>query len=319
MTSSGRATTRTPFASTTPSRTRIASRSSCELAALAGFERLNLTTFYGRSSAATDQDRVATAAATRRIERADVDANDYGVRAFGERLLGRARLETGLDLNGRFGLNAVDDLITFTPSGDVASTRPLTSIDVRGAQELAVRESRQPRSRPSSPWARACAATTSARATKAATSARVRRRRPGAPATWQSRPAASAAFTLTAQVARGFRDPTLSDRYYRGPTGRGFIRGNPDLDPESSLQFDGSLRFTGRRLRLAAYGYHYRIDDLVERYEAEPDTFFFRNRGRARLRGLELEAQVDLRPGTERRPRGGRRPRRGRRYQRTAG
>ncbi len=28
-------------------------------------------------------------------------------------------------------------------------------------------------------------------------------------------------MTFTAQVARGFRDPTLSDRFYRGPTGRG--------------------------------------------------------------------------------------------------
>ena len=33
------------------------------------------------------------------------------------------------------------------------------------------------------------------------------------------------------QVARGFRDPLLSDRYFRGPSGRGFITGNPDLDP----------------------------------------------------------------------------------------
>ena len=43
---------------------------------------------------------------------------------------------------------------------------------------------------------------------------------------------------MTAQVARGFRDPILSDRFYRGPVGRGFIEGNPDLKPETSLQFD---------------------------------------------------------------------------------
>ena len=28
-------------------------------------------------------------------------------------------------------------------------------------------------------------------------------------------------FSATAQAAWGFRDPTLSDRYFRGPTGRG--------------------------------------------------------------------------------------------------
>ncbi|MGE3190407.1 MAG: TonB-dependent receptor, partial [Vicinamibacterales bacterium] len=100
--------------------------------------------------------------------------------------------------------------------------------------------------------------------------------------------------TLNAQVARGFRDPVLSDRYYRGPTGRGFITGNPDLDPETSLQLDLGVRYTASRARLGAFYYRYRIDDLVERYETEPDFFFFRNRGRARLQGLEVEAQAEL-------------------------
>ena len=40
--------------------------------------------------------------------------------------------------------------------------------------------------------------------------------------------------------------------------------------------------------------YHYRIDDLIERYQTETDFFFFRNRGRARLRGFEVEARSDL-------------------------
>ena len=37
--------------------------------------------------------------------------------------------------------------------------------------------------------------------------------------------------------------------------------------------------------------FHYRIDDLIERYQTTTDFFFFRNRGRARLRGIEVEAQ----------------------------
>ncbi|RLE18527.1 MAG: hypothetical protein DRJ65_21310, partial [Acidobacteria bacterium] len=48
---------------------------------------------------------------------------------------------------------------------------------------------------------------------------------------------------LTLQVAHGFRDPLLSDRYYRGETGRGFITGNPDLDPETADQLDLALRY----------------------------------------------------------------------------
>jgi outer membrane receptor protein involved in Fe transport len=101
-------------------------------------------------------------------------------------------------------------------------------------------------------------------------------------------------FTFTAQLSRGFRDPVLSDRYFRGPSGRGFITGNPDLRPETSLQLDLAARYTLPRAQVGVFFYHYRITDLVERYQAETDFFFFRNRGRARLRGFEVEARSDL-------------------------
>jgi len=103
-------------------------------------------------------------------------------------------------------------------------------------------------------------------------------------------------LTFTGQVARGFRDPTLSDRFYRGPIGRGFIEGNPDLTPETSLQFDITARYVTGPMRLVAAAYHYRIGSLVERYAATPALFLFRNRGRAELKGLEIEAQITL-PG----------------------
>ena len=56
-------------------------------------------------------------------------------------------------------------------------------------------------------------------------------------------------FSVTAQVSRGFRDPVLSDRYFRGPSGRGFITGNPDLEPERvcSSTFRPATRRRGRR------------------------------------------------------------------------
>jgi outer membrane receptor protein involved in Fe transport len=101
-------------------------------------------------------------------------------------------------------------------------------------------------------------------------------------------------FSFTGQVARGFRDARISDRYFRGVTGRGFVTGNPDLEPETSIQFDGVVRYTASRWRWSFYFYEYRIDDLIERYEEEEDFFYFRNRGRARIRGIELEAQGEL-------------------------
>nr|MBA3269104.1 TonB-dependent receptor [Acidobacteriota bacterium] len=100
--------------------------------------------------------------------------------------------------------------------------------------------------------------------------------------------------STTVQIARGFRDPVLSDRYFRGPSGRGFITGNPDLNPETSFQIDLGIRYTSARVRGATYVYQYRLDDLIERYATDTDFFFFRNRGRARLRGIEAELQATL-------------------------
>jgi iron complex outermembrane receptor protein len=69
----------------------------------------------------------------------------------------------------------------------------------------------------------------------------------------------------TLQYVRGFREPTLSDRYFRGVSGRGFVVGNPDLRPERSDQFDLALRAAfSERARIALYGYLYRIHDVIE-------------------------------------------------------
>ena len=54
------------------------------------------------------------------------------------------------------------------------------------------------------------------------------------------------------------------------------------------------LRYSAGGFRAAAYAYEYRIEDLIERYQTETDFFFFRNRGEARVRGIEAEAQVEL-------------------------
>ena len=262
-----------------------------------GFQRLGVTSFIGSHTQVTDQDRFATATTGRSIERADVAARDFQVRGFGERLFGKSRLEIGLDVNGRFGLNALDDLITFNLAGDVVSTRPNVSVDSASRTD-----------------AGAYVSIDSAVSSRLVVGAGVRAdyvttkneggyfgdRSTGhgsfsgfASATLGS----FKGFSLTGQVARGFRDPVLSDRYYRGPTGRGFITGNPDLDPETSIQGDVALRYLAPRLRLATFYYDYRIHDLIERYSTATDFFLFRNRGTARIRGFEVEGQADLGAG----------------------
>ena len=263
----------------------------------AGFQRLNITGFWGAFQQRTDQDRFATATSGRTIERADIAANDFHVRGSGERLLGSARLEVGVDVNGRFDLNAVDDLITYDLGGDVVSTRPNVSIDSARRTDAGVFASIDASVTPLlalGGGVRGDYVTTANRGGYF-----------GDRSTSEGAGSGYASATIggrlgvsgTIQIARGFRDPVLSDRYYRGPTGRGFITGNPDLAPETSTQLDLAIRYTAPQFRVAAFYYRYRIDDLIERYSTATDFFFFRNRGRARVSGFEVEGQASLGAG----------------------
>lgn len=259
---------------------------------VAGFQRIGFTGFLGSFDQRTDQDRFATATTGRTIERADISAKDFHVRGFGVRLLGKARAEIGLDVNGRFDLNAIDDLITHDLAGTVISTRPNVSVDSASRRDTGVYASID------SAIARYVSLSAGIRGdyvTSENTGGYFgdRSTSNGAGSGYASATVGTpAGVSVTAQIARGFRDPVLSDRYYRGPTGRGFITGNPDLDPETSTQYDLAVRYTAPVLRLAAFYYHYDIDDLIERYSTATDFFFFRNRGTARVRGFEMEGQA---------------------------
>ena len=271
-----------------------------EVSDLIGFERVSFTGFIGMFDQRTDQDRFATATAGRTIERADIEAKDFHVRGFGERLMGKARLELGVDVNGRYGLHAVDDLITYNLAGDVVSTRPNVSVDKASRTDTGV-------------YAQVDAAMTPMLSVGAGVRGDYVTTKNsggyfgddstgnGAGSGYASATlGGSAGVSVTAQIARGFRDPVLSDRYYRGPSGRGFITGNPALNPETSTQFDVAVRYTAPAFRVATFFYHYRIDDLIERYlepSLGPDNFLFRNRGEARVRGFEVEGQLTLPAG----------------------
>lgn len=258
-----------------------------------GFSRLQAHGFLGRSRLVTDRDRLATVAAPRRLSRSDVLAWDYGLRMTATRPLGGWRLEVGLDLNGRSRLRADGSEQTFGPAGVVARTDEL-AIENAARRDLAL-----------------YAALDGALLPRLTLSAGGRvdsidsRNRGGFFGDRSSAASAESGFvalnagplpglTVTAQVGRGFREPMLSDRYFRGVTGRGFVVGNPELEPESSLQYDLALRRAGR-VRMALYFYRYRFSDLIERYRSGAD-FRFRNRGRARLQGAELELEAEL-PG----------------------
>jgi outer membrane receptor protein involved in Fe transport len=260
---------------------------------LGALGRSSLNAMLGAYANVTDQDRLATASTPRRVERADVEARDYQLRASTERGAGQARLEFGVDLNGRFGLEALDITERYSTAGTLIATESHTSVDSARRHTTGLFLQAE-----AALWPRLFVSG-GGRLDRATT-----RNRGGF---FGNRSTAHAAFsglasvtagpfsgvTLTAQIARGFRDPILSDRYFRGPSGRGFITGNPGLNPETSLQIDGAARYTSGRVRLAAYGYRYAITNLIERY-GDGDSFFFRNRGEAVVRGAEIELQAAL-------------------------
>lgn len=271
--------------------------SSYEIADVAGLQQLVVTAFIGTFEQRTDQDRFATATTGRSIERADVSANDFHLRASGTRNFVRSRVELGVDVNGRYGLEAIDSIIRYNPDGSLLEELNNLSVDSARRIDLGVYAQGD------------YAAAEALRLSGGLRADRVTTKNVGG--YFGDRETSNGAFSgfaavtvgpfeglsFTGQVSRGFRDPTLSDRYFRGPSGRGFITGNPDLDPETSLQFDFGTHYTVGRTQVGAYIYHYRITDLVERYQTDPDFFFFRNRGRAQVRGFELEARSDLGAG----------------------
>jgi iron complex outermembrane receptor protein len=258
------------------------------------FSRVGVNAFLGNYAVVTDQDRFATATTPRSIERADVSANDFHLRGFAQKPLGPARLEAGIDVNGRANLQALEIRERYDSGGSLASRTEFVSVEDARRVDAALYASAE------APLGRILSVSAGLRGDLVDTTNEggffgERDTDNGAVSGYAALTlGSSGGLSATAQVAHGFRDPTLSDRYFRGPTGRGFITGNPDLVPEHSLQLDLALRYSREGFRAALFAYRYDIEDLIERYQAETDFFRFRNRGEARIRGIEAEVQARL-------------------------
>jgi outer membrane receptor protein involved in Fe transport len=265
-----------------------------ETAGVSGLSQLRVTGFLGTSDQRTDQNRFGTPSRARALERADISANDFGLRVIAEKNTDRMRFEGGVDLNGRYGLEAHDIVFTYDLAGnetsmsDTLSTENARKVDTGlFAQLRGVVASR-------------------VEATVGVRGDVVQNTNAGGYFGDRSETNTSASgfgaltvgpfegLTFTAQASSGSRDPRLSDLYYRGPTGRGFITGNPDLETERSLQFDLGAHYSSKSVRAGVYTYRYEITNLIERYQTATDFFFFRNRGKARLTGWEAEVSATL-------------------------
>ena len=101
-----------------------------ETGPILGFDTTELSLFVGDYQIVTDQDTFATPTETRQIARSDVAAHDLGLRADATRHWGQTQVSFGIDLNGRFDLEAEDVTIDFDPSG--AQTQVSSFHDDRG-------------------------------------------------------------------------------------------------------------------------------------------------------------------------------------------
>ncbi len=258
-----------------------------ERGGLGPWSRFSVAVAWDRYTLLTERDQYETESEPRKDTLADVAAKDWGLRSEAERAIGPARLVLGLDASGRYGLHATNLTTSYTLDGSVAEEELEVAVESARREDLGA-------------FASVAAPAGRTRLSAGLRLDRVASRNEGGVfgnrETSATEPSGFAAvgaplgggLDLTLQVARGFRDPLLSDRYYVGISGRGFVTGNPDLEPETSLQIDAAARWRSGPARIDAYAYRYRIRDLIERYREDGD-YFFRNRGEAEIRGIEIE------------------------------
>ncbi len=112
-------------------------------------------------------------------------------------------------------------------------------------------------------------------------------------------------LTLRAGAGRGFKAPTLkqlSPEYesWAAMGGRGIIRGNPDLQPETNQSFELGATYDPGPWSVGATVFHNDVRNLIE--TVRQDTCFvpgrtclaYDNVARARLQGLELTGALRL-------------------------
>lgn len=113
------------------------------------------------------------------------------------------------------------------------------------------------------------------------------------------------ALTFKGGVGKGFKAPTLkqlSPEYesYAAMGGRGIIRGNPDLRPETDVSFEAGLEYDGGGWQANAMLFQNEVKNLIETQRAERCDvkgrvcLYYQNVARARIRGLELGGGMDL-------------------------
>jgi hemoglobin/transferrin/lactoferrin receptor protein len=92
----------------------------------------------------------------------------------------------------------------------------------------------------------------------------------------------------------------VSELFYTGLTGRGTVFGNPDLEPEKSLNLDIGFRYLHEKFFASLYGFSNSIDNMIQKFGGmEEEEYFYRNLTSGRIYGLEGEFYFSLMKNVE--------------------
>ncbi len=130
---------------------------------------------------------------------------------------------------------------------------------------------------------------------------------------WELSPKLSAlyqfndAWSFKAGVGKGYKAPTLKQlstefESHSAMGGRGVIRGNPDLQPETNTAYEMSMHFHHQNLETSLGWFRNNIDDLIETQRQASCSFVgkvcldYVNVAKAEIQGLEWSATYQIEP-----------------------
>ena len=115
-------------------------------------------------------------------------------------------------------------------------------------------------------------------------------------------------LSVTGRVGRSYRVPNLFERFFTGAGSiGGLLVGNPNLEPESGVNFDAGVKFRGSKVAGAATYFNNTYRNLLSNEQIGiingtpvmiPNGLFqTQNIGRARIQGFEADIEIPLKIG----------------------
>ena len=257
------------------------------------FSNVRVAALFALAADRTEQERLATAKQPRSVSRADVSSREAQLRVTGDGF-SVVKLQVGADFQARYGLEALDTALAYNLAGAVVATQTNHSIDSASQAPggvFAQTKARSPAGCGSRPGCAPipCEASTRAATSETVTSgtgpspgssARRSRRRGRSP----SRPrlrggfaiprcrigSTAARWAVASSKAIPTSNPRRAGRSISPPAGSPVPSGCPSPATTTALPISSSAT------------------------RPTAANFFFRNRGAARIRGAEFEAEAGL-------------------------